>query len=234
MKVEIWSDIMCPFCYIGKRNFEQALAGFGDSDKITIEWKSFQLDPSIPLVPVEGDVYQYVAARKGISYEQSKQLHDDVVRMAKNAGLEYNFDKVRVTNSLKGHRLIQLAKSKGLGDAAEEQLFLAYFTAGKNLNDADTLIAIGQEIGLTEQEINEAMIDPAYLQQIQAEVDEAQALGVRGVPFFVLDRKYGISGAQPAEVMLRSVEKAYAEWKQTHEGGLQMEEGAACVPGGDC
>jgi protein disulfide-isomerase len=235
MKVEIWSDIMCPFCYIGKRHFEAALEGFAGKDQLEIEWKSFQLDPSIPEVPADqGDVYRYVANRKGISYEQSKQMHEDVVRMAKNAGLDYNFEKVLVTNSLKGHRLIQLAKSKGLGDAAEERLFLAYFTEGKDLNDGDTLIALGKEIGLPEQEILEAMVNPVWLQQIEAEVDEAQALGVRGVPFFVLDRKYGISGAQPAEVMLRSVEKAYAEWKQDNAGGLQMAEGAACVPGGDC
>jgi protein disulfide-isomerase len=235
MKVEIWSDIMCPFCYIGKRNFEQALLKFADKDKIEVEWKSFQLDPSIPDRPDhQGDVYKYVADRKGLSYEHSKRMHDDVTQMAKDAGLEYNFDKVLITNSLKSHKLIQFAKTKGLGDAAEERLFLAYFTQGKNLNDNAVLLELGMDIGLTAAEVNEAMTDPLYAHKVAVEVNEAQALGVRGVPFFVIDRKYGVSGAQKPDVMLGAIGKAYEEWKKSTEGLLEIQEGAVCTPDGDC
>jgi protein disulfide-isomerase len=115
MKIEIWSDIMCPFCYIGKRNFETALSQFANKEQVEVEWKSFQLDPTIPEVPnYQEDMYMFVADRKGFNYEQSKKMHQDLVQYAKSVGLEYNFDKALVTNSLKGHRLIQFAKTKGL------------------------------------------------------------------------------------------------------------------------
>ena len=120
MKVEVWSDIMCPFCYIGKRNYEAALSGFEGRENIVIEWRSFQLDPTIPKhSPVKENVYQYLAEKKGISYEQSAKMHERVIRMAKDAGLDYRFDKAIVANSFDAHRMIQLAKEKGLGDAAE-------------------------------------------------------------------------------------------------------------------
>lgn len=120
MKIEIWSDIMCPFCYIGKRNFESALSQFVNKEQIEVEWKSFQLDPTIPEVPkYQDDMYMFVADRKGFSYEQSKKMHQDLIQYAKSVGLEYNFDKTLVTNSLKGHRLIQFAKTKGLSEKAE-------------------------------------------------------------------------------------------------------------------
>jgi len=127
MTIEIWSDIMCPFCYIGKRNFESALDQFKGKENVQIIWKSFQLDPTIPENFDEKiNVYQYLADRKGMSYEQSVRLHESVVRTAKEAGLTYNFDKAIIANSFNAHRLIQLAKEKGLGDQAEERLFLAY------------------------------------------------------------------------------------------------------------
>ncbi len=150
LKIEIWSDIMCPFCYIGKRNFEAALAKFPHKEQIEVEWKSFQLDPTMPEVPrYQDDMYMFVADRKGMSYEQSKKMHQDLIQYAKSVGLEYNLDKSLVTNSMKGHRIIQFAKTKGLGEKAEETLFYAYFTQGKNLNDSITLIELGKEIGLT-------------------------------------------------------------------------------------
>ena len=122
MKVEIWSDIMCPFCYIGKRNFEAGLAQFSEREQIEVEWKSFQLDPTMEEVPkYQDDLYMYLADRKGFSYEQSKAMHMNLVQSAKSVGLEYNFDRALVTNSMKAHRIIQMAKTKGLGDEAEER-----------------------------------------------------------------------------------------------------------------
>lgn len=219
MKIEIWSDIMCPFCYIGKRNFEKALSQFPDKELLEIEWKSFQLDPAMPEVPkYQDDIYMFVADRKGMSYEQSKKMHQDLVQYAKSVGLEYNLDKARVTNSLKGQRIIQFAKTRGLGEKAEETFFHAYFTQGKNLNDNTTLIELGKETGLTESEINQALTDPLYAQKVEDDSRDAQTLGARGVPFFVVNRKYAIAGAQQPDTMLQTLEKSFAEWQK--ENGL--------------
>jgi predicted DsbA family dithiol-disulfide isomerase len=215
MKIEIWSDVMCPFCYIGKRNFEAAIDQFQHKDTIEVEWKSFQLDPSLPEKPAHQDnLYQFFSEYKGVPYEQSVQMHQNLVQSAKAVGLEYNFDKAKITNSFKAHRIIQFAKTKGLGDKAEERFFKAYFTEGKNVSDAVTLLQLGKEIGLTEDEVNEALTNPVYKTKVEEEVKEAQHIGVSGVPFFVIDRKYGVVGAQPAAVILQNIEKAYSEWEK--------------------
>lgn len=211
MKVEIWSDIMCPFCYIGKRHFEAALKEFPHSDKLQIEWKSFQLDPTIPKMEERVDVYQYLADKKGMSLEQSKSLHQNVIQMANNAGLEYNFDIAVVGNSKDAHRLIQFAKTKGLGDPAEEALFKAYFTDGKNMADMKDLIEIGTSIGLDSNELTSILESDAFAYEMMQDIQEAQKIGVQGVPFFVFDRKYAVSGAQPVEAFLQTLEKVYSE-----------------------
>jgi predicted DsbA family dithiol-disulfide isomerase len=211
MKVEIWSDIMCPFCYIGKRHFEAALKEFPHADKLQIEWKNFQLDPTIPKMEERVDVYQYLADKKGMSLEQSKSLHQNVIQMAKNAGLEYNFDIAVVGNSKDAHRLIQFAKTKGLGDQAEEALFKAYFTDGKNIADMNDLIEIGTSIGLDAVELTSILEGDAFAYEMMQDIQEAQNIGVQGVPFFVFDRKYAVSGAQPVEAFLQTLEKVYSE-----------------------
>jgi len=235
MKIEIWSDIMCPFCYIGKRNFEAALSQFANKGQIEIEWKSFQLDPTMPEVPkYQDDMYMFVADRKGLSYEQSKKMHQDLIQYAKSVGLEYNLDKALVTNSLKGHRLIQFAKTKGLGEKAEERLFHAYFTEGKNLSDVATLTELGKDIGLTETEVNEALTNSLYVQKVESDTKEAQSLGARGVPFFVIDRKYAIAGAQQPGEILKALEKVFAEWQKDNPDALKIQNGQVCEPNGDC
>lgn len=236
LKIEIWSDIMCPFCYIGKRNFEVALAQFPNRDLIEIEWKSFQLDPAMPEVPkYQDDMYLFVADRKGMSYEQSKKMHQDLIQYAKSVGLEYNLDKALVTNSIKGHRIIQFAKTKGLGEKAEETFFYAYFTKGKNLNDRITLIELGKEIGLTETEVNQALTDPVYVQKVEEDSREAQKLGAKGVPFFVMNRKYVIAGAQQPNEILQLLEKSFAEWqKENSQTKLETIHGESCTPNGEC
>jgi predicted DsbA family dithiol-disulfide isomerase len=236
MKVEVWSDIMCPFCYIGKRNYEAGLKQFADSNNIEIIWKSFQLDPTIPQ-ETDGteNVYEYLAARKGMSYEQSVHMHDSVVATAKKAGLEYNFDKAVIANSFNAHRMIQLAKTKGLGDAAEERLFYAYFTEGKNFGNTDILIGLGKDIGLTESEVKTALTDDAYAYKVTHDIQEAQQLGVRGVPFFVFDRKYAISGAQPPQAFLETLERSFSEWrKENPVSPFEVSEGPSCTTDGTC
>jgi len=235
MKVEVWSDIMCPFCYIGKRNYEAGLKQFADSKNIEIIWKSFQLDPTIPQEPAEDNVYQYLADRKGMSYEQSVQMHENVVQMAKKAGLDYHFEKAVIVNSFNAHRMIQLAKTKGLGDAAEERLFYAYFTEGKNFGSAEILIELGKDIGLTEAEVQTALSDDAYAYKVKQDIQEAQQLGIGGVPFFVFDRKYAISGAQPAEAFLQTLEKSFFEWRKENPATpFEVSNGPSCSADGIC
>lgn len=236
MKVEVWSDIMCPFCYIGKRNYEAALQQLPGHENIEIVWKSFQLDPTIPEdmeQPV--NVYQYLAQRKGFSYEQSVQMHKGVVQTAKNAGLDYNFDKAVVANSFKAHRLIQLAKTKGLGDAAEERLFSAYFTEGKDFGNPEVLAQLGKDIGLSEAEVHDALTNNDYASKVNADVQEAQQLGIQGVPFFVFDRKYAISGAQPPDTFLQALQRSFSEWKDANPvTTFEVQPGAVCTPDGNC
>lgn len=206
MKIEIWSDIMCPFCYIGKRHLESALSAF-PNEPFEIEWKSFQLDPTI--VPQPGkNVYEYLAERKGMSVEESKQMHAGVVERAAEVGLDYRFEKAVISNSLTAHRLIQLAKTKGLGDAVEETFFKAYFTDGRDLNDESTLVELCVGIGLNALDVKEVLQDETlFAAAVNHDISEAQQIGVRGVPFFVFDRKYAISGAQPIEHFEQTIQE---------------------------
>jgi len=236
MKVEVWSDIMCPFCYIGKRHYEAALKQFADSNRIEIVWKSFQLDPTIPKNPEnKNNVYKYLADRKGMSEAQSRKMHDNVVEMAKQAGLNYNFDHAVIANSFDAHKMIQLAKTKGLGDAAEERLFRAYFIEGMDFGDAATLVKIGQEIGLQAAEIEAALVSEEYAKKVNADVAEAAQLGIQGVPFFVFNRKYAVSGAQPTEAFLQTLQKSFAEWEKANpKSAFEVLEGPVCKPDGKC
>lgn len=212
MKVEIWSDVVCPFCYIGKRKFEAALAQFANADEVELVWHSFLLDPDLKS-DGKTSPYEYLAERKGMSVEQSKQMHQQVTGMAKEVGLDYHFENAIVANSIDAHRLLQLAKQHGFGDAAKEQLFKAYFIDGKNIGSHETLQAIGESIGLDAATVADVLASNAYLAEVQADVAEAQRIGVRGVPFFVFDRKYAISGAQPAEAFLGALQTSFAEWQ---------------------
>jgi len=234
MKIEIWSDIMCPFCYIGKRNFEAALEQFADKDKVEVEWKSFQLDPTIPEVAEESQE-DYLVKRKGMSKEQVQGMLANVTQMAKQVGLEYHLDKSVMVNSQKAHQLIQFAKTKNLGDQIEERLFKAFFTEGKNIADIETLTQLGVDVGLEKDELQAAFTDDQYRYQMSQDIQEGQQLGVRGVPFFVFDRKYGISGAQPSEAFLDTLSKSFTEWKAANpEVKLQMSQGQSCDTQGDC
>jgi len=210
MKVEIWSDVMCPFCYIGKRRFEEALAQFSNADQVEITWKSFQLNPDLVTDP-SVSIHQYLADIKGWQLDYAKQLNQQVSDMAQAVGLQYDFDRAVVANSFDAHRLVQLAKKYDLGDAAEEALFKAYFTEGKNIADHETLTTIGASVGLDADEISQVLNTNAYADAVKHDIEEAQELGIRGVPFFVMNEKYAVSGAQPTEVFLQTLEKAFED-----------------------
>jgi predicted DsbA family dithiol-disulfide isomerase len=234
MKVEIWSDVMCPFCYIGKRRFEQALQGFGYQSDVQIEWKSFQLNPAMVTEPGV-HIDEYLAKAKGISLERAKEMNEYVTKMAAEAGLTYNFDKAIVANSFRAHRYSHLAKAHGLGIEAEEQLFKAYFTDGKNTDDVDTLVELGKELGLDAEEVKLALEGSAYADEVKRDIDEAQYLGVQGVPFFVFNRKYAISGAQAVPVFEQTLNKAYTEWRAENPApNFELIDGESCGPDGNC
>lgn len=234
MKIEIWSDVMCPFCYIGKRNFEKALAQFTEKEKIEIVWKSFQLDASVPDIATES-YEEYLVKRKGLSAEQVKGMLQNVTQMAREAGLDYHFDRSVMVNSLKAHRLIQFAKTRKLGDEAEERLFHAFFTEGKSIADIDTLTQLGVEIGLDATELQAAFTDELYAYQVNQDIQEARQIGVNGVPFFVFNRKYAISGAQPPQAFLETLRKSFDEWQKLNpQPKLNIQQGNSCSIEGVC
>src|SRR6202012_401117 len=234
MKVEIWSDVMCPFCYIGKRRFENALQNFGHKAQIEVEWKSFQLNPNLETDP-DININQYLADIKGISIDDARSMNDYVTNMAAGVGLTYDFDKAVVANSFNAHRLSHLAKKHGLGEAAEEALFKAYFTEGKNIDDKDTLIELGVSIGLNIDEVIQTLNSHDFADAVKHDIDEAQHLGIRGVPFFVMNNKSGVSGAQAVPVFSETLEKSFAEWQQENpKPKLTIIEGESFTPDGDC
>jgi predicted DsbA family dithiol-disulfide isomerase len=232
MKVEIWSDVMCPFCYIGKRRFENALQQFEHKNEIEVIWKSYQLDPSIQTEHGK-NINQYLAERKGWTLDYAKQMNAHVTNMAKEAGLQYDFDKAVVANSFDAHRFSHLAAKYRLGDAAEELLFKAYFTEGKNIADRNTLVQLGTEIGMDATVTKQILESDTYTYEVQHDINEAAELGLRGVPFFVMNRKYAVSGAQTEETFLKTLEKSFEDWLQ-EQPKLTIVEGKVCKPGVDC
>ena len=210
MTIEIWSDVVCPFCYIGKREFENALARFPHKVEVVVEWKSFELDPSAPQRS-EHDMYGMLVAKYGGTRDDAKARVEGVVERAKSVGLEYQMDKAVIGNSFDAHRLIQLAKTKGKGAEAEERLFKAYFMEGAHLADHATLVRLAKEIGLEGKEVEGMLASTRFTEEVRADEREAQQLGVRGGPFFVIDRKYGVSGAQASDHFLSALEQAWKE-----------------------
>lgn len=234
MKVEIWSDIMCPFCYIGKRNIETALAQFPEEKNIEIEWKSFQLDPSLPQIATDNHE-EYLAKRKGFPVEQVKGMLQHVTNTAKQAGLDFHLEESVIVNSYNAHRLIQFAKTKELGGEAEERFFKAYFTEGIDLANLENLTALGKEIGLDEAELQMAFTDNQYAEKVNQDIEEARMIGVTGVPFFVFDRKYAVSGAQPPQAFLQALEQSFGEWQQQNlNTKLEVSKGESCDVDGNC
>ena len=231
MNVEIWSDVMCPFCYIGKRKFEKALEQFPHKNNIHIIWKSFQLDPTTVTDPTLNTV-EHLAHKKGWSKQQAQETTAQVTNIAKQVGLDFHFEKAVVANSFDAHRLSHLAKKYGKQNDLEEKLFLAYFTEGKNTADHSTLLQIGKELGIDEQEITAVLNSDTYATEVEQDIEEAQQVGVRGVPFFVLDRKYAVSGAQESDTFLGALTKAYEEHTNDVIEPIATNNSCGCGPDG--
>lgn len=234
MKVEIWSDVMCPFCYIGKRKFEIALAQMPDSVTIEVTWKSFQLQPDLVTDPSKNTI-THLAESKGWTMDYTRQAIGHVMQMAEGVGLYYNFDKAVVANSFDAHRLSHYATTMGKGNEMEEELFKAYFVDGKNTADHATLTALAVHIGLDEQAVKEVLQSDKYATEVRQDIYEASQVGVTGVPFFVFNNKYAVSGAQDSKVFLEVLQKAFAEWKSANPTTiLEVKEGTVCTPKGEC
>lgn len=234
LKVEIWSDVMCPFCYIGKRRLEGALDQFPHRSDIEIEWKSFQLDPNTRSQPGKTP-YDYLAERYGRDRQWAVEMHRNVSAQAASVGLHYDFDKAVIANSFDAHRLSHLAKARGVGNQMEEMIFKAYFTEGKDVADHETLVQLGREAGLDEAEVRSMLASDRYADAVRSDIQEAQQIGVKGVPFFVMDRKYAVSGAQPEEAFLQTLERSWEEWGGKDQlRTLEGADGAVCSPGETC
>lgn len=209
MHIEIWSDLVCPYCYIGKRNFETALARFEHRDDVEVSWRSFQLAPDLPR-DVEGDVHDYLAAKYGGGRERAKEMNARVTETAAAAGLTYNLDSAVLGNTFDAHRVTHLAARHGLQDEAEERLFRAYFTESEHLADPETLVRLASEIGLDPDEVRTTLAGDEFADAVRADIQAAHEMGISGVPTFVVDRRYAITGAQPPELILRALEQIAA------------------------
>ena len=211
MKVEIWSDVVCPWCYIGKRRFEGALAQLGDDYRdIEVQWRSFQLNPDQPR-GVRTTHAEYLAAKLGTTTEQVHQLNARVVGLAAAEGLTYDFDRYQVINTFDSHRVAHLGAALGLGDAITERFLSGQLEQGEVLDDPETLVRLGSEVGVPVDEIRDVLASDRYATEVRNDYQEARSLGIQGVPFFVIDRRYGISGAQPTELFVQALTQAKAD-----------------------
>jgi protein disulfide-isomerase len=210
LKVQIWSDIMCPFCYIGKRRIEEALSLFEHKDAVEIEWKSFELDASFIASP-EDSLVEHLAEKYRKDSDWAQTMLDNMTQNAKSAGLDFHFEKAVLANSHHAHRLLHLAKKHHLANELEELLFKAYLTEGKDLNNLNTLSEIGIAVGLEAEAVAQVLHSDDYSKEVKQDIQEANTIGVQGVPFFVFDNKYAISGAQPATAFLQTLEKVWEE-----------------------
>jgi predicted DsbA family dithiol-disulfide isomerase len=228
MDVEIWSDIACPWCYVGKKRFESALASFAHADEVNVTWRSFELDPEAPAD--RGLPHDELIARKyGRSLEEVHQMDAQLTAVAAAEGIEMKLADARSGNTFDGHRLVHLAKAHGRGEEMKERLFQAYFTEGKLVADHETLLAAAVEVGLPEDEVREVLLTERFAEEVREDELIAQSAGISAVPCFVIDRKLGASGAQPPEELLRFLEHG---WSQREPAPIVFGEGDACGPDG--
>ncbi|WP_339214407.1 DsbA family oxidoreductase [Solibacillus sp. FSL W8-0372] len=230
MKIEVWSDYVCPFCYIGKKQLEIALEELGYGDSIEVEYKSYLLDPTTP-VDTNSSVYEELQHKYQISLDEVKKMTANVKDRAKEVGLDYNFDEMKSANTVKAHRLAKWAETEGKGKDFTERVLKAYFLEGKAIGQTDVLLALVKEVNLSVEKAKQVIENDDYMKEVEQDIAVAQNLGVRGVPFFVIDNKYGISGAQPQEVFEQTIEKAAQELGLRKPLKMQGNNGAACTEG---
>jgi len=211
--IDVWSDIACPWCYIGKRNLETGLAQTADdadAPQVEVTFHSFELSPDTP-VDFEGDEIDFLAGHKGMPRDRVSEMLEQVTGVAAGSGLEYRFDLLQHTNTVKAHELLHFAKAQGRQNEMAERLMSAYFTEGKHVGRIDDLVELAVEIGLEAAEVRDALESNRHLADVRADQAQAQAYGIQGVPFFVIDGKYGVSGAQPADAFAQITRQVWSE-----------------------
>lgn len=230
MKVEIWSDVVCPWCYIGKRRFEQALARFAHRDEVEIVWRSFELDPGAPR-STPGSLNDMLAKKMGTTTARAAAMNAHVSQLAAGEGLDYHLDIARPGNTFDAHRLIHLAAAHGKQGEAKERLMRAYFTEGAAIGEREALVALGVELGLPAEDVRAALESDTYAAEVRADENRARMFGISGVPFFAIDERYGISGAQPPELFVQTLEQAWAEAHPLTMVGVAGTDAADCADG---
>lgn len=208
MDVEIWSDVMCPWCAVGKARFEKALAQFPDRDAIAVRWRSFELDPNAPRVKT-GDLVGALARKYGRSRAGAQAMIDQMTRTGADEGLDFRFDRAQPGNTFDAHRLLHLAAEHGLQDALKARLFAAYLTEGEAVGQPEVLQRLATEVGLDADAVAALLAGDAFTDAVRADEQQAAAYGIGGVPFFVIDGRFGLSGAQPPEVIANVLQKAW-------------------------
>ncbi|WP_026801891.1 DsbA family oxidoreductase [Pontibacillus halophilus] len=210
MQIEVWSDFACPFCYIGKRRLEEALAEFPEGEQVKFRFNSFELNPYAP-VNHDKNEYELLAEKYGKSVDEMKQMADGLRQQAAEVGLQFDFDRLVPTNTFDAHRLFQRAQQQGLGDQVAETLFKAHFEEAKHIGDRDTLTKLAIEAGMTQDDVEAAFSEDRYEKAVRTDEKEAHEIGVQGVPFFVFNDKYAMSGAQPKEVFVQGLQQILQE-----------------------
>jgi len=231
MKIEVWSDFVCPFCYIGKRRLELALEQFPYRDQVEVEFKSFELDPNSPKYDGRS-IHEALAAKYGMSVEQAKQSNEGLGRQAATVGLTFNFDDMKPGNTFDAHRLAKLGKAQGKEAVLTEKLLHAYFTESKNIGDHETLADLAESAGIDRNEALKVLEDSSqYGNDVRIDEALAQQYGISGVPFFIINSKYAISGAQPLETFSNALNKVWEEESAASPKfqDLSSEQGASCT-----
>jgi predicted DsbA family dithiol-disulfide isomerase len=234
MELEIWSDIACPWCYVGKRRMEAALASFEHADAVNVTWRSFELDPTAPPAREQSHV-ELIAQKYGRTVEQVEAMDAQLTGVAAEAGIDMKLSQIRSGNTFDGHRVIHLAAEHGLQDAMKERLMRAYFTEGALVSDHETLIALAVEVGLDATAVREVLLTERYAEDVRADERDAQDAGISAVPCFVIDRKFGASGAQDPAVLLEFLNHGWTQQQPapiTMMGDSGVAEGDACGPDG--
>jgi predicted DsbA family dithiol-disulfide isomerase len=212
LDLHVWSDIACPWCYVGKRRLEKALAAFAHRDAVHVRWRAFELDPTAPRVRDWAVPYAERLAKKyGSSVQQAEQRLRHLTEIAGAEGLDIRFDRIRPGNTFDAHRLIALARARGFEDAAKERLMHAYFTDGLAVGDPGVLVRLGEEIGIDRAEVHDMVASDSYSEEVRGDEELARDLGISGVPFFVMGGRLALSGAQPPSVLGEALEQAWAE-----------------------
>src|SRR5690554_1057267 len=238
MKIEVWTDIMCPYCYIGKVHYEKALRQFGHGDEVELEWKAFQLNPDLADKGKGYPVREYLTRTAGYPEENVNQMFEGIKQLASEAGISFNLPNALAANTRDAHRLIKLAATRAKDSFVLQKLSKAYFEEAKDYSDLELLVSIGKEAGLDEVAIRTMFESDDYLYEIKQDMQEAANLGIDTVPTFLMDRKQAIVGSEPVDLFVEVLNKAYTEWKNrtsaTRQSELEVTKGMSCSADGMC